>query len=294
MSAPPLRRGALRPGWAVGLAGEAGALRPTTAVRVPVTLLAGPAAGAALARWAAERPPDERWAVVHDAAAPPPLAESPALAVAGFSGGCLCCVGSSAFPLFLGRLLRRGPWQRLMVALPAGAEVAAAVDALLRGPLAPALARVEVVERADPGRTWVEQRAWLERMHDPRRWRWLAPGAPRAAWVWDQHTIFDRRRAEAMLTVLAAEPGVIALRAALRTAREWYAFEAGAQPAWRPEAERHASRIECAHVDPEVLDALGGRWSAAVHRAGAAPVVRIARSRNPEDDAPLPGDEGIG
>jgi len=294
MSAPPLRRGALRPGWAAGHAGEGDARNLAPAPRLPVTLLAGPRAGAALARWAAERPPDERWAVVHDAAAPPPLAESPALAVAGFAGGCLCCVGSGAFPLFLGRLLRRGPWQRLMVALPVGAAVAAAVDALLRGPLAPTIARVEVVEGADPGLAWAEQRARLEQIHDPRRWRWPAPCGPRAAWVWDQHAVFDRRRAEALLTAVAAEPGVSGLRAVLRTARDWYGFEAGAQPAWQPEASRHASRIECAHADPAVLEALGERWPAALHRADTAPVVRIARSRNPEARASLPGDGGIG
>jgi hypothetical protein len=262
--------------------------------RVPVTLLAGPMAGAALARWVHERAPAERWAVVHDAGAPPPLADSPDLAVAGFAGGCPCCVGSSAFPLFLGRLLRRGPWQRLVVAMPPGVETAAAVDALLRGPLAAAIGRVEVADPADAGRSWAQQRAHLDRVHDPRRWRWPAPQGPRAAWVWDQHARFDRRDAQATLAAVSSAPGVAMLRAVLRTEREWYAFEAGAQPAWQPEASRHESRIECVHDDPAALEALAGRWDALRQDKGAAPVVRIARSRNPGDPAPLPGCEGIG
>lgn len=289
MSAPPLRRGALRPGWAVALPAPAS---PTA--RVPVTLLAGPAAGQALARWAAERPPGERWALVHDAAAPPPLAEGPDLAVAGFAGGCLCCVGSSAFPLFLARLLRRGPWQRLMVALPPAGDLGAAVDALLRGPLAPAIERVETLEGADPTLAWAGQRAQLDHLHDPHRWRWPAPGGACAAWVWDQHAVFDRRGAEALLGRVAAEQGVTGLRAVLRTAREWYGYQRGAQPAWQPDGSRHASRIECGHVDPAVLETLGERWRALLPRESAPPVVRIARSRNPAAGSPVPGEGGIG
>jgi hypothetical protein len=262
--------------------------------RLPVTLLAGPGAGAALARWVRERGSGERWAVVHDAGAPAPALDGdPGLGVAGFAGGCVCCTGSAAFPLFLGRLLRRGPWQRLLVALPPGSEPAAATDALLRGPLAAAIARVEVVEPADPALAWADVRARLDDAHDPHRWRWPAPAGARAAWVWDQHAVFDRRRAEAALVELASRPGVAMLRAVLRTAREWYAFDSGTRPAWQPETSRHESRIECVRGDPAALEAMGAGW-ASLQEAGAAPVVRIARSRNPRAAPALPGDEAFG
>jgi hypothetical protein len=320
MSGRALRRGAPRPGWAAGLAGAPEVpAAAASAPRLSVTLLAGDGAAGALERWLRERPHGERWAVVCDSSAPAaPVASAgdPDLAIADFAGACACCLGSSAFALFLTRLLRGGPYHRLLVALPASAEPAAVVDGLLGGSLAPALGAVELaaVGAVPAARsetmdallaadvTWAQAVAALARARDPHPWRWAAPAGPRAAWAWDQHTVFDRRRIEAALAALAADPDVVALRAAVRTAREWYACDPAGQPAWRVEPTRRESRIECAVREgaADRLDGLGARWAEALHAVDgrrpspSAARVRIARSRNPGGRTPLPGGEGFG
>lgn len=124
----------------------------TPSSRTPVTLLVGDgrSIARALARWIGQRAAGERWAVVDGGAlgaepAGPLAAPDPDLAIIGFAAGCACCVAASAFALVLARLLRRGPWHRLLIVLPVQADPGAVVDSLLAGPIAPALADLEIV-----------------------------------------------------------------------------------------------------------------------------------------------------
>ncbi|MBP6813889.1 MAG: hypothetical protein KA169_03300 [Burkholderiaceae bacterium] len=124
----------------------AGLLAPLPA-GTRVLLLAGGRERTALSmkRWAAQRPPAERWALVRaggDALAEP---MPPELDVVDFSGGCACCVAASAFSLTIARLLRRGTVDRLFILLAESADPGAVADALWSGPLAGGLAGVEIV-----------------------------------------------------------------------------------------------------------------------------------------------------
>ena len=97
-----------------------------------------------LSGWLAARPAGERWAVlVNEFGA---LGVDRALlggdgadgevAVAEVAGGCACCAARVAFGATLTRLLRRGPWDRLLVETTGLGHPAGLVDALR----APALA----------------------------------------------------------------------------------------------------------------------------------------------------------
>jgi G3E family GTPase len=91
-----------------------------------------------LSGWLAERPPQERWAVlVNESGA---LGIDRALlggdgpdarvAVAEIAGGCACCAARVAFGATLTRLLRRGPWDRLIVETTGLGHPAELVDQL--------------------------------------------------------------------------------------------------------------------------------------------------------------------
>ncbi len=91
-----------------------------------------------LSGWLAERPPHQRWAVlVNETGA---LGIDRALlggdgpdarvAVAEVSGGCACCAARVAFGATLTRLLRRGPWDRLIVETTGLGHPAELVDQL--------------------------------------------------------------------------------------------------------------------------------------------------------------------
>ncbi|RPH40279.1 MAG: hypothetical protein EHM87_22505, partial [Burkholderiales bacterium] len=91
-----------------------------------------------LAGWLAERPPHERWAVlVNETGA---LGIDHALlggdgpdarvAVAEVAGGCACCAARVAFGATLVRLLRRGPWNRLIIETTGLGHPAELVDQL--------------------------------------------------------------------------------------------------------------------------------------------------------------------
>jgi G3E family GTPase len=91
-----------------------------------------------LSGWLAERPPHERWAVlVNETGA---LGIDQALlggdgpdarvAVAEVAGGCACCAARVAFGATLVRLLRRGPWDRLIIETTGLGHPAELVDQL--------------------------------------------------------------------------------------------------------------------------------------------------------------------
>lgn len=91
-----------------------------------------------LSGWLAARPPHERWAVlVNETGA---LGIDRALlggdrpdarvAVAEIAGGCACCAARIAFGATLTRLLRRGPWDRLIVETTGLGHPAELVDQL--------------------------------------------------------------------------------------------------------------------------------------------------------------------
>ncbi len=113
----------------------ASAHRPSASA-TPLTLLcaADPARALALAlRWAAGRPPGERWALLIDDPAAPhpePVQNDEALRLVRLASGCVCCSGAIALRTALTRVLREGPWQRLLLLPSATARVDLLVDAL--------------------------------------------------------------------------------------------------------------------------------------------------------------------
>ncbi|MFA7666296.1 MAG: GTP-binding protein [Burkholderiaceae bacterium] len=103
-----------------------------------MTLVAGPDRGQRTARLRerlASRPAGERWAVVSIAGVfGLPAAFDGADAVVSV-GGCPCCSARVIFEVELVRLLRRGPWHRLLIEVD-GAEAAAQLrQRLAIGPL---------------------------------------------------------------------------------------------------------------------------------------------------------------
>jgi G3E family GTPase len=118
---------------------------PRTAVEtILVTGFLGAGKTTLLSGWLAARPAGERWAVlVNEFGA---LGVDRALlggdgaggevAVAEVAGGCACCAAQVAFDATLTRLLRRGPWDRLLVETTGLGHPARLVDRLR----APALA----------------------------------------------------------------------------------------------------------------------------------------------------------
>lgn len=344
---------AIRPGGAL-LAGPPVAGAGVT----PITLLVGGGAdlGSALTRWAAQRPAGERWALVRSSPLGLAGAADPDLEEVSFAGGCACCVAAAAFSLVMARLLRKGPWQRVLIELSPAADPGAVADALRSGPVGPALSAVEivcVVEAAGLGQPagaavasalgaadlvivsdapgtgesgaladaaagraagnadalefpadfpggrrgegladpacwrgplvaleWARLRRLIEGVRDPVRWRWLSggetgpigrpleagggwalddpSGAPsggeRAGWVWPAGVAFQRRAIEAALAAFVGQPAVAAVRAVIRSSRDWHAFSAGFLPGetpppgaapWRAALSRRESRIEC-------------------------------------------------
>lgn len=69
-----------------------------------------------LKAWLGERPDTERWALMANGIAG--LADAdrdPGVTVAMLAGGCACCSGQVVFGVTLTRLLRTGPFQRLII-----------------------------------------------------------------------------------------------------------------------------------------------------------------------------------
>lgn len=120
--------------------------------RLPVTVVAGFAGAgksALIDHWLRSRPPGERWALLANASAVEPGAGRYRVV-----GGCACCSAQTSARTALVRLLREGPWNRLVVELDGAAQPAALVD-LLRTPPFDALLLVDgivsVVDATRPG-----------------------------------------------------------------------------------------------------------------------------------------------
>jgi hypothetical protein len=119
----------------------------------------------AVRRWLADRPQHERWAVLVDGVlddrGPAPglaLDSREGVDVFGTAAGCACCVGALALRSTLARVLRQGPWHRLLLVLSAPARPAALIDALRAGIVGDALrvdAVIAVVDARRPG-PWLD------------------------------------------------------------------------------------------------------------------------------------------
>ncbi len=125
----------------------------------------------ALLRWLADRPANERWAVLVDGAFDDdPLPAPAGIAVFETAAGCACCLGALALRTTLARALREGPWQRLFLLLSPAAHPAVLLDAL-RGGIAGSTLRIDapiaIVDGGRPG-------------------PWLDPSAPGAALAREQ------------------------------------------------------------------------------------------------------------
>jgi len=113
-----------------------GSAHRPSAGATPLTLLCAgdPARALALGlRWAARRPPGERWALLIDdpaAPCPVPVQNDEALRIVHLASGCICCSGAIALRTALTRVLRDGPWQRLLLLPSASARVDWLIDAL--------------------------------------------------------------------------------------------------------------------------------------------------------------------
>jgi G3E family GTPase len=126
---------------------EVGGTAGGAARRTPVLLIAGfLGAGKTtlLSGWLRERPPHERWAVLVNEfgmlgvdAALLAAGDADRLAVEQVAGGCACCAAQAAFSATLVRLLRRGPWHRLLVETSGLGHPAELVDRLRAPALAP-------------------------------------------------------------------------------------------------------------------------------------------------------------
>ena len=93
-----------------------------------------------LKAWLAERPDTERWALMVNGIAG--LAEADrdsGVTVAMLAGGCACCSGQVVFGVTLTRLLRGGPFARLLIEVSGIGHPGRLVDRLLIPELAPHL-----------------------------------------------------------------------------------------------------------------------------------------------------------
>jgi len=113
-----------------------------------------------VAGWLAARPAGERWAVLVnefgalgiDRALLARAGDAGAVEVAEVAGGCACCAARVAFTATLTRLLRRGPWDRLIVEATGLGHPAQLVDALRDPALAGRLAVMPPVAVVDATR----------------------------------------------------------------------------------------------------------------------------------------------
>jgi hypothetical protein len=105
---------------------------------VAVTLLLG-AWGAgkttALNHWIKQRPEGERWAVLMNEAGALEVnagrgGSDHALQVMDIAGGCACCSAQMVFQTQLVKLLRAGPWSRIIIELASQAHAAPLIDSL--------------------------------------------------------------------------------------------------------------------------------------------------------------------
>jgi G3E family GTPase len=93
-----------------------------------------------LKAWLAERPDTERWALmVNGIAGLADADRDPGVTVAMLAGGCACCSGQVVFGVTLTRLLRGGPFQRLLIEVSGIGHPGRLVDRLLIPELAPHL-----------------------------------------------------------------------------------------------------------------------------------------------------------
>lgn len=221
-----------------------------------------------LSGWLAERPPHERWAVlVNETGA---LGIDRALlggdgpdarvAVAEIAGGCACCAARIAFGATLTRLLRRGPWDRLIVETTGLGHPAELVDQL-RAMSAAASGPAGQLRLRPPVAVVDASRAAL--YADPAR-----PG----------HAIAADQVALARLLVLNRTAGIDADRLAA------LAGSLGGLPPWpRPVLPTATGRVPLARVlvALETLDAMQGPEA-----AGTVPQPSAAAS---DDIAPFAG-----
>jgi hypothetical protein len=121
---------------------------------------AGPAKARAIRAWLAGRPGGERWALLANDPADGLQAEFPG-AVRPLAAGCACCIGGAPLPATIGRLLRDGPWDRVLLDLAGEGRPAALLDRL-RGAVLGSALRVDgvvlVVDGAKPA-------PWLDPAH---------------------------------------------------------------------------------------------------------------------------------
>lgn len=90
--------------------------------------------------WLAERPDTERWALmVNGIAGLTDADRDPGVTVAMLAGGCGCCSGQVVFGVTLTRLLRGGPFQRLLIEVSGIGHPGRLVDRLRIPELAPHL-----------------------------------------------------------------------------------------------------------------------------------------------------------
>jgi len=104
--------------------------------------------------WLAAKPAGERWAVLVNDAGSFGIDAGllPDDAVAQVAGGCACCAARVALGVALTRLLRRGPWDRLLIELSGLGHPGPLVDLLRSGAWAGVLRIDEIVAVADAGR----------------------------------------------------------------------------------------------------------------------------------------------
>lgn len=124
---------------------------------VSTTVVAGfPGAGKTtlIRGWLASKPAGERWAVLVNGAGPLGIDAGllPEDAIAQVAGGCACCTARVALGAALTRLLRRGPWDRLLIELSGLGHPGPLIDQLRGGSPARMLQIDEIVAVVDAGR----------------------------------------------------------------------------------------------------------------------------------------------